>query len=354
MGYEIDFFPGGSGEKSGDAIAFRYGNLTGPREQQLVVIIDGGTKETGQQIVDHVKSYYNTDWVDLVVSTHPDADHASGLTVVLEQLRVRDALAMHLPWEHADDVAKMFSDGRLTAKGLEERVQKALQCARDLESLARKKNIRIIEPFAGVGGYGDRIRILGPSQTYYESLLPGFRCAPTGLVQKAVAAFQEVVRWVKETIDFSTETLTDPDDDATSAENNTSAILLLSVDGEHFLFTGDAGAPALLAAADYAAVTLGIDLTQLKFWQVPHHGSRRNVGPTVLSRIKAPVAYISAAPAAPKHPSKRVVNALIRRKTTVCATQGKYLLFHSPDSPNRGWEKVTPLQFSDQVEEQED
>lgn len=75
------------------------------------------------------------------------------------------------------------------------------------------------------------------------------------------------------------------DSGVTSAENNSSAILFVWTDGQALLFTGDAGIPALTRAADYAAL-MGIDMGALRFLQVPHHGSRRNVGPTILNRIK--------------------------------------------------------------------
>ena len=97
MGYEIDFLPVGEGEKSGDAIALRFGNLHGNRDEQTVVVIDGGFKGTGEKLVEHIRHYYGTDDVDLVISTHSDADHVSGLTVVLEELRVGH-LWMHQPW----------------------------------------------------------------------------------------------------------------------------------------------------------------------------------------------------------------------------------------------------------------
>ena len=43
-GYEIDFRAVGEGERSGDAIVVRFGNLAGNRDQQFVMVIDGGTK----------------------------------------------------------------------------------------------------------------------------------------------------------------------------------------------------------------------------------------------------------------------------------------------------------------------
>ena len=37
MGYEIDYTAVGNGEKSGDAIAFRYGNLIGEGEKHRLL-----------------------------------------------------------------------------------------------------------------------------------------------------------------------------------------------------------------------------------------------------------------------------------------------------------------------------
>ena len=56
MGFEVDFLPVGEGEKSGDAIAIRGGNLTGPRTEQFVIIIDGGTLDSGDALVGHIQS----------------------------------------------------------------------------------------------------------------------------------------------------------------------------------------------------------------------------------------------------------------------------------------------------------
>ncbi len=49
QGYEIDFLPVGNGDRSGDAIAMRYGT---PNNYK-VIVYDGGTKESGKALVDH-------------------------------------------------------------------------------------------------------------------------------------------------------------------------------------------------------------------------------------------------------------------------------------------------------------
>ena len=88
MGYEVDIIGVGQESKSGDAIAIRWGNLFGSRSAQTVVIIDGGFRETGEDVVEHITKYYGTDSIDTVISTHPDQDHINGLAVVLDEFVV--------------------------------------------------------------------------------------------------------------------------------------------------------------------------------------------------------------------------------------------------------------------------
>lgn len=361
MAYEVDFLAVGDGERSGDAIALRFGNLAGPRSEQTIYVIDGGTKDSGEAIAAHILKYYQTNVIDAVISTHPDADHSSGLTVVLEKLQVR-CLLMHQPWNHADDIRHLFDDDRVSPTGLEERAWRALQNARELEKLATQKKIPIIEPFS------ETVRqVLSPSKDFYQQQLANFRCMPEPAKQASIktmmeaffGAVKEVIKRIAET--WASETLTDPDPAATSAENNSSVVLLLDLAGEQFLFTADAGVPALTAAADCAA-TRGIDLKTVKYIQVPHHGSKRNIGPTILDRILGPklpqdvptkTAFVSASPdGGPKHPAKKVVNAFQRRGAKVFATHGKTLTQHSPDAPTReGWSPATKLPFYEEVDE---
>jgi hypothetical protein len=37
MAHDIDYIPVGNGEKSGDAIVLRFGNLIGTRQEQYIV-----------------------------------------------------------------------------------------------------------------------------------------------------------------------------------------------------------------------------------------------------------------------------------------------------------------------------
>jgi beta-lactamase superfamily II metal-dependent hydrolase len=361
MGYEVDFLAVGDGKRCGDAIAIRYGDLLSTPPTQKVVIIDGGYQENGEALVSHIRDYYGTDRADLVVLTHPDMDHASGLTVVLEKMRV-GRLWMHLPWNHTTDISDMFKSEKVTDKSVSEALRRSLDDARSLEKLARSKGIPIEEPFASVEFDSGAIRVVGPTVEFYESLLPHFRSTPEpreglGLLAGLAHKVSEVVRKAKESL--SLETL--KDGAQVSAENNTSAILLASLDGHLLLFTGDSGILALEQAIASLAAQ-GVDHSRLAMIQVPHHGSIHSVGPTVLNQLVGPIldseemrrqAYVSASKdGAPRHPAKKVCNAFKRRGAPVTSTQeGNKLLYFN--APSRNWPQSTPLPFYEEVDDLE-
>ena len=234
-------------------------------------------------------------------------------------------------------------------------IRAALQNAKDLAAIAKRKGIPIVEPFAGEGGtaLGSTVRVLGPDVEYYQSLLPDFRSTPEKrqaasiaemLMKAAFNAAGGVATMAQRVMEsFGIETLEDPDDDATSAENNSSAIICLQIGDKQLLFTGDAGVPAWERANDWATWN-GIVLSNSYFHQVPHHGSRRNIGPSILDRIlglKRPydvpdkTAFVSASKDAPKHPSKKVTNAYRRRGANVVTTEGQAIWHKTHDVPQR-------------------
>ena len=81
---EIDFLEAGD-KGSGDAIAIRHRR----NDIDWIYVVDGGYTDDGQKLVDHIRNYYgDPGYIDHVVLTHPDADHASGLATVLNELNV--------------------------------------------------------------------------------------------------------------------------------------------------------------------------------------------------------------------------------------------------------------------------
>lgn len=350
MQYEIDYIPVGTGEKGGDAIAFRYGDFSDPTKQNIV-ILDGGTKDSGKLLIDHVKRYYGTDYVDLVIASHLHNDHISGLTEVLENLRV-GKLAIHCPWDYSSQIKRMTNTSS-SLQRLETKLEKSLGSLSSLVDMAESKGIEIVQPFQGeeilTGLY-----VLGPAEDYYHELLANFGVTPEAkevhAIERIVSITKDAISWVAE--EFNIETLSDDYPD-TSPENNSSLILLLAIENRKFIFTGDAGKDALNKAISFAE-SCDVDLSGVYFMDMPHHGSKHNVGPTILDKLKPQNAFISCPPEGdPKHPSRKVINALVRRGCKTCTTKrGQTICHPSETAPSRdGWVILDPESFYEQVEE---
>lgn len=348
MEFEIDYIPVGTGEKGGDAIALRYGDL-GDLTKQNVIVIDGGTKDAGKLLVKHIKEHYNTNYVDLVVASHLHSDHVSGLTEVLENLTV-GKIAMHCPWDYTQAIKKM-TNTTSTLGRLETKLEKSLASLSTLYDLAISKKIEVVQPFQGEQLL-DGLFVLGPSKDYYQELLANFGVTPEAKeehkIDQAISFTKDAIGWVAEALHI--ETLSDDYPD-TSHENNSSLILLLLIDDKKFVFTGDAGKAALTNAINHAE-SKGTPIVNVDFLDVPHHGSKRNLGPTILNSLQPKAAFISCPPEGdPKHPSRKVINALIRRGCEKpCTNRKGTICFHNTPA-REGWSPVTPESFFEQVED---
>lgn len=336
--FEIDFLPvqsttGASG-KSGDAITARF---TTPLGREVVIVVDAGFADTGQVVVDHVQDQYGTSHVDLLISTHPDQDHINGTITVVEQLQV-DEVWVHLPWNHHSNTVN-FSN---------------LEAVKTLVETASNRGTRVREPFTGEQAFDGALTILGPTADFYaqcvarhlEEVGSGTAAArlaaaarPTWMT-KAAAVFERALSYLP-----MVETLGE-DGDA-GPRNDSSVITLLQLDGQRLLLTGDAGIGSLWQAVTAYEQYVGPFATYpLNFFQPPHHGSRRNLSPTLLDHLIGSWdnphgqtgATISAASGDSKHPSPKVTNALLRRGVTTSVTGTNTVCWRSLDAPQRpGW-----------------
>jgi len=370
MKCEIEFMPVGTGAKPGDAIVIRYGE---PAAYELM-IVDGGTLDTGRELVNHIRGTFGSQVViSHVVLTHPDADHASGLRTVLDELAVKN-LWMHVPWVHAEAAGPYFANTNWTVEGLTTSLRQEYDLLAEIFDAAVRKRINIYEPFAGttIGPF----QILSPDRSVYDLLMPQFDRTPEpnraaieatgfwiGKTQRPGAlgrlfeqAFAKIQQWVPES--WASERL--KDGGITSASNESSVVLYGAFEQGRVLLTGDAGIWALSLAA-HRAEQLGFPLQSFSFVQIPHHGSRRNVGPTVLNRILGPLllqgpqhrfwAFVSAPAEDDTHPRKMVTNAFMRRGGTVVATQGDRKIYYGGFPVRQGYGGAVPMSFAERVEE---
>lgn len=357
-------------KQCGDSIAIRLWDTENP-DNQKIIVVDGGYTNDWEQVVALVRDRFKAQKIDLVVSTHLDKDHIGGLVGVVEHIPV-DSLWMHLPWDHSDEFLAARQD-EFDTINITKKLKLSLQNSNDLLLAAEAAGITPEEPFAGkqyVTDFGT-LTVLGPTRAYYEELVPQILdksvskasasnvAATTGLyseIAKIIGQAKEAGQKILE--DHHIETLSDKGD--TTPSNNSSTVLLLELlDGSKLLFTGDAGKQALENAyLEYERH--GHTTGELSFVQVPHHGSRRNVGPSILNKFlgertndkdhRRGTAYVSAVESCEVHghPKKVATNAFTRRGYPVFHTAGQALKHgHDLDGFNGD---VSPLPLFTEVE----
>ena len=359
--FEIDFLDV-EAKDSGDAIPLRY--KIG--EKTRIHVTDGGFQKTGDKVVEHINKYYNDpDTIDAVIVSHPDGDHAGGLQTVLEEFEVSE-LWMLRPWLYADDLIDRFAH-YTKPENLADKLKEIYSNIAELEEIAEEKEIPIYEPFQGekIGDF----TVLAPTKDRYLDLVVESDKTPKAasestqsllgqgldFVGKAAARAISFIRaaWGEET--FSSE--------ETSHENEMSVIQYANLCEKKILLTADAGRGALDEAADYAPGA-GLVLPGIDRFQVPHHGSRRNVSTEILDRWLGDIlseqpeagtgtftAIISASKEDKDHPRKAVIRACIHRGGKVFSTEGNTLR-DSHNAPDReGWTTAQVLPYPEDQEE---
>lgn len=261
--------------------------------------------------------------------------------------------------------AHVDTDGRVSEHGISRRFRESLQQAVDLEKLASSKRIPIIEPFVGQP-LTPGLYVAGPTLEYYRELLADFDRGSTptfGHPLRGLFYAPQAVRTATAETPHR-EALVEPPAEAVTPRNNSGTVSLLDVDDARFLFTADVGSPGLNRALDLLTAA-GIPNSSLTHIQIPHHGSKRNVGPQLMDRLFGaagearlnPQFGIISAPrdGAPKHPSQRVINAVVRRGGRMHVTRGATFGFHSVDVPMRaGWTRLQREPFVGAYDEEEE
>lgn len=358
--FEIDFLDVKS-TKSGDAITLRY--KKGGYES--IHVVDAGFQATGDAVVDHIKLHYaQPTYIDHVVATHQDGDHAGGLRKILETFDV-GGLWMLRPWTYADELIHRFATYQ-SVEHLRRKLRATYPNLAALEDIANERNIPIHEPFQGamIGAF----HVLAPSRSRFLDLVVDSEKTPPAVDARSVGDLIEngggllsalltkaisLVRaaWGEEA--FS--------DEGTSNENEMSVIQYAMVADKRILLTGDAGRGGLAEAADYAP-RVGLVLPGIDYFQVPHHGSRRNVDSVLLdrwlgTRLPSPPrrgeetfsAVVSAAREDGHHPRNAVVRAMIHRGAALVTTEGKTVCC-SRNRQRFGWSPIEPAPYPEDQE----
>ena len=264
MHYEIDFLP--VGNSNGDALVLRYGEPT----EFWVHVIDGGFTDTADTVIDHIRSHYSANaFINHMVLSHADNDHACGLVGVLKTMEVRN-LWMNRPWLDAAEIINNFH-GNWTLAGLAKHIRDKHPYLAELEEIAAQRKIPINPVFQGAK-IGPYFTVLAPSRDRYLRLLPDLDKTPQSYADKK-GFFPSIFGEAKEALDrvreaWDVETL-DNDPPATSASNETSVVQWGAIGEKRILLTADVGPEGLAEAYSYAVQT-GL-YQRPSFVQIPHH-----------------------------------------------------------------------------------
>lgn len=365
MAYELDFIGLDEETKDADAVGVRWKISD---EEFCVGVYDGGFQKHGEALKELINKWYltgETNTLDFVICSHSDQDHAVGLKEILNNFEVK-ALYMNRPWLYTKELKPYVDDGRITEESLKKRLKEKYIYIAELEEIAIEKNIPIYETFQG-DIICDKLYVLSPTKELYTNLVIESNKTPLqpkeniniseSVINKSVT--KSIFEYVKNLLEtWKSEKLRE--DVKTTAENEMSIVILGEMDEENFLLTADAGIRGLKLALDYADSIFKSLKDNVNIYQIPHHGGRHNISPSLLNRligeivsegeVKDKAAFVCSGKNS-NHPLQMVVNAFIRRGVKVYNASG-YTIHHHNNMPLReGWSASSTLNFSTMVEE---
>lgn len=369
MPYEVDFIGVKDSKHDADAIGIRW--WSHEKSRYIVGVIDGGFKGHGEELCRIIETYYFADnnsderCIDFIICTHSDNDHTEGIKVVLKNYNVKK-IYINLPWRYTDELEQYKDDGRRTIDSINRHLKEKYKSVVDIENIAQEKDVKILPIFQGML-IENRLYVLSPSKDFYLNLL---RESPKTIYESqeffSGSIFESAVKLAKKALgyiysiveDYSVETLSE--EEKTTAENEMSTVIYGCMEEENFLITGDAGVRALTIAMDHADENIPNWREKISWYQIPHHGSRHNITPSIMNRMigdigqenTGKIAFVcSADNAVKKHPLKVVTNAYIRRGIKVINASGYTVNHHKGIHSREGWSSVTEVPFSNIVEE---
>jgi beta-lactamase superfamily II metal-dependent hydrolase len=341
MEFVIDFLYVGDG----DAIVIW---ARSPNDADYVFFVDGGNIGDGEKVIQHYKTWIKPHLQNKraigFINTHPHADHINGLIEIIEGLGNEMSFGIYndpvecITQEHKNRIHRSYmrkEDPDIT------HLYETFEQVEKLNTLCEKFQLKRYNAYAeDINFFNGAFRILSPSKDFYVNLVQYFTDVDflkTIDFTKKFTAINEAEE------DTKPCAIVDEKNDA-SPENLTSIVIQLT-DSKNlkYILTGDAGVDAF----DYME-NEGFDNTNIRFVQLPHHGSRRNISTKWISKFN-PNFYLASAEGNSKHPRKAVINCIKRNlpnckvysthtsKNTLSCTTNKEMF------PDRNWGSAIPL-----------
>ena len=348
--FEIVFLTVGD-NRSGDAICMRY--FKGGK--QIIHLVDGGYVQTGDDIINLINQDFNEDsHIDHIVVTHNHKDHTNGLKTVLKKFNV-GCLWMNLPWKRIDDI---LPKGTIKEKReLVDYLKSEFKNLADLEEIANDENPKIKIRSAFSGEKIGKFTVLSPSKKRFVELVKKYiRSKPSLIEEHLRELVAKALPKIKDA-SWDEEYLVNRDEH----DIDSMSIVQFGVLREtKILLTGDSGKRGLGEAIEFAKKNK-MNINDIDFLQVPHHGSFINLTPDVLNYLVGVpfnrfsdyevefCAYISAVTSDIAHPNEFIIHALYRRGGEVFVTGDDHLSHSSGMESRKGWKKVTPEDYPGKI-----
>ena len=322
-------------------------------------LIDGGYSDTFHRYIksDLEDLATNGYALDLVVATHIDADHISGLLSFFSLngsaqepafIPVREVLhnsLRSLATLNGNKAAMRQDDKALLRDIRQQGFQQSKKANSQGQEISARQGNSLAQLLceggyqwnmhAGetpIGGNGiitlnfsqSKITILGPSETRLDALMKWWtsevrRMGWVGSLNDLDDAFEflcsrEVVAPREQLLASSDADLSVVHVPDISVTNGSSISLIVEVEGRRLLFLGDSWANDTVAAL----ATSGPSIYDAV--KIAHHGSSRNTSPELLTLVDSPDFFISTNGSGHNHPDFAVLKAIVDRPANFCRT----------------------------------
>ena len=313
------------------------------------ILIDGGKTSDAEVVLDFMLRRKATEyWA--TICTHTHNDHARGLIKIAQDKRISIQNA------YMNDLRYYISaDALRRASAADDGVKEVVETTKELTAVFSSRRIPIYRGLAGdyIADW-PKTRVLGPSLDFYKSALEDFTKVDLPMPFSSLgsilgggssslsglsgirAPYPNILIPPPSTTTLDLSSLLAgalsrsavKEEPKTQPFNNTSMILGVEFAGQRLLFTADAGSEALDRIPE--------EWKNLEWMQVPHHGSDGNLSKGNIERFCPRFAFISACGDS-SHPSRAIVNGLIKCGAAVCSTHENpgHLWFHMGNVPLR-------------------
>lgn len=238
------------------------------------IVIDGGPEDTQDAVAER---FVNLEHIDLLVLTHYDEDHITGLLNFLGQLKGKECVIDRV-WANCASIVDYDDEENVSA------YEDAYVLSRKLEKLKKSgligewtDNVTTEINRVSVGPF--QIDVLSPTEILQEELIKRHREYIEKVGLQDDPDLEENVSFVRVQRDASKslqELVDDFRQTNTTFMNKTSIALRIQTEGRSLLLLGDADVnvttDSLSAIAEVEGAPLNVDLIKMS-----HHGSKANI-----------------------------------------------------------------------------